>query len=33
MQKEFKGVSGFREWYLQKQTEMKNHPLMKYLHE
>lgn len=32
MQKEFSGKSGFSDWYTQKQSEMKNNSILKYLH-
>lgn len=32
MQKEFSDKTGFTEWYVQKQNEMKNNPILKYLH-
>ena len=32
MQKEFSGKSDFSDWYAQKQSEMENNPILKYLH-
>lgn len=32
MQKEFSETPGFSDWYSQKQTEMRNNPILKYLH-
>lgn len=32
MQKEFSKTPGFLDWYSQKQTEVRNNPMLKYLH-